>query len=288
MSLSDHAGFREEIVPTVEVLAKFFAEKITSPHNQHLMVRIVGSAGTGKSWAGLSLAVETAKHVNRILKGNSPTDYFDPKKNLAVINRNEIKRIMTNPGKYNILFLDDLAVAWNARRYKDDFNIFLNDIIQTFRPNNNLVIMTLQSGFLLDKVPRSLAHYHIEMEQQLFDYRISTAKVFEIVLKHRSEKIFYVYPKINGSTYVRYIFQAPDPELATDYENVRAEQLRKLSEEKDAEPEGKPRVGMKELAPYIDQMIAEFGVTQKKACDFFGYSTRQYREVRNPPNGGGE
>ena len=153
-------------IDNADSLAEYFAKTITSKHNQHAIVRVVGSAGTGKSWGTVNLAIETSKIIAEIV-GGKPEDYYSFKKNLAVINKEDIKRVMTNPGKYNILHLDDIGVGWTARKYKDDFNIFLNDVLQTFRPHNNLVLMTLQSGFLIDKVPRALAHYEIEFPEQI-------------------------------------------------------------------------------------------------------------------------
>lgn len=217
-------------------LAEYFANIITSKHNQHAIVRVVGAAGTGKSWGTVDLATETAKIIAEIV-GGKPQDYYSFERNLAVINKEDIKRVMTNPGKYNILHLDDIGVGWNARKYKDDFNIFLNDVIQTFRPQNNLVLMTLQSGFLIDKVPRSLAHYEIEMESANFDEGITIAKVNKVSMQHKLGKLYYPYIRINGTRYVRHIFEKPDSKLMEEYERIRAIQLKKLSDMKDEEEE---------------------------------------------------
>ncbi len=91
-------------------LATLFAETVTSRHNQHVMIMIVGAAGKGKSWAGLELAVETSKEIARI-RGGKPEDYFNMKDNLGTISREEIKRVMTNPKKYAVIFLDDVAIS---------------------------------------------------------------------------------------------------------------------------------------------------------------------------------
>lgn len=245
-------------------LAEYFADIITSRHNQHAIVRIVGAAGTGKSWAAVDLATETAKIIAEI-KGGTVDDYYNFERNLAVINKDDIKRVMADPQEYNILHLDDIGVGWNARKYKDDFNIFLNDIIQTFRPKHNLVIMTLQSGFLIDKVPRSLAHYEIEMESADFDRGITIAKVNRIVMKHKIGKIYYPYIFLNGTKYVRHIFEKPDDDMMTEYECIRAIQLKKLNDIKDEKEEitiNKPKVRKYEiLTPTVLSMYKD-GYTQ--------------------------
>jgi len=218
------------IVPkNADSLAEYFADIILSGHNQHCIVRIVGIAGTGKSWGAVDLGVEVSKIVAE-KKGGLPTDYYNFDKNIAVMDREDITRIMDNPGKYHIIHLDDLGVPMNARKYRDKFNIDFNDIIQTFRPNNNLVIMTMQSGFLVDKVPRALAHYEIEMESANFDEGYTIAKVNRIVLKHKSGKIFYPYIFLNGTKYVRHVFEMQPIKLMNEYERIRAIKLQKMKE----------------------------------------------------------
>ena len=210
-------------------LAEFLADIITSQHNQHCIVRFVGSAGTGKSWGAVDLAIEVSQIVAE-RKGGDPEDYYNFQDNLAVMNKDDIKRVMTNPRKYAVIHLDDVGVPVNARNYQDQYNIDFNDIIQTFRPNNNLVLMTMQAAFLIDKVPRSLAHIEIEMEASNFDEGFTIAKVQRVILKHKTGKIHYPYLVINGVKYVRHIFEKPDPELMKEYERIRAEQLRKLNQ----------------------------------------------------------
>ena len=213
-------------------LADFFARIICSRHNQHVIVRIVGRAGTGKSWLAIELGCETAKRVAYYM-GGVPEDYYNLAKNLACMSKERIKAIMDNPGEFNILHLDDLGVPLNARKFMDEDNIDFNDILQTFRPNHNLVIMTLQAGFLVDKVPRLLAHYEIEMEQQNFDRGYSIAKVNEIVYKHKIDQVYFPYIFIDGTKYVRHVSFSPPKEFTLAYEIERASQLKAIQERKE-------------------------------------------------------
>lgn len=282
MTLLDHIEPIEGLSPDVENLSLMLAKIITSKHNQHALVRIVGKAGKGKSWTGLSLSYGVAVEVANILGGN-PSDYFTMKKDLGVISKSEIKRVMTNPDPYTIKYLDDVAVAWNARKYKDEFNIDLNDLIQTFRPNHNLVIMTLQSGFLIDKVPRSLIHYQLEMVDNIFDYGVSTVKTFELELNEDNGKIYRHYLRGNGGTYVRHLIYAPPKEITDAYEIERAIQLKRMNEEKEKiakAKQPKERDLKKNLIPFIDGMMVEFGLTQKRACEFFGVTPKYYQSIK--------
>lgn len=272
MTVYDHQEPKPGLLPDAESLSTMFAKIITSEHNQHAIVMIVGPGGSGKSWTGLKLASEIAKKVSEI-KGGEPEQYYNLHDTLAVINKDEIKRVMDNAKQYNIIHLDDIGVGWNARKYKDEFNIYLNDIIQTFRPNNNVLILTLQASFLIDKVPRSLVHYFIEMDQKIFDKGISIAKVFRVVLKQRSGKIFYEYIQEGGMKYLRYEFSQPDKKISNEYEKIRATQLKRMHEIQEKEKE---ELASKQSAKTVLKPVVEYlkstGLNQTEIGDICNIS----------------
>jgi glutaredoxin len=248
-------------------LAEYLADIITGQHNQHCIIRFTGVAGTGKSWAAVDLAREVAEIVSE-RKGGTAQDYYSFERDLAVMSKEDITRIMGNPGKYHILHLDDVGVPVNARHYQSNFNIDFNDIIQTFRPNNNLVIMTMQAAFLIDKVPRTLAGIEIEMESANFDEGFTVAKVQKIVLKHKTGKIHYPYLVIDGIKYVRHIFEAPPKELMEEYERIRAMKLKAMNEPAPV-LEVQPKLTIKERVQEIhrDFEAGVFGdMTFKDVC----------------------
>lgn len=219
-----------------ENLAEYFANIITSKHNQHCQIRFVGKAGMSKSTSAIELGMGVAEEVAKI-KGGSASDYFSFEKDLAVMSTDEVERVMNNPGKYHVILLDDIATAVGARDFQKNSNKELAKIIQTFRPNNNLVIETLQASFLVDKIFRLLAHYEIEMESTNFDMGYAIGKVQEIVYKHKTDEIHYPYIFIDGKRYVRHIFQSPPKEIMDRYEAERAKQLAKIMEK---QPENTP------------------------------------------------
>lgn len=280
MSFFDHVDEDKEIEPDIANLSLYFAKIITSKHNQHALIRITGKAGTGKSWAGLSLARGVAIEVARILGGN-PEDYFTMHNDLGVISKQEIKRVMTNPKPHTVKFLDDVAVAWNARKYNNEFNIDLNDLIQTFRPNHNLVIMTLQSGFLIDKVPRSLVHFQIEMDTPLYDQGINIAKVFSLELNEDSGKVYRHYLRAAGCTYKRHVFEAPPKEITQAYEIERAIQLKRMSDIKENERTTEYKTIKKKdyCVGFVDMLCSEFGLSVNAACNKAGISRTYYDKL---------
>jgi len=246
-------------------LAQFFADIITSRHNQHAMVKIVGRAGMGKSWAGLELAIEVAKCIAD-KKGGVWQNYFNLDTCLACMGTTEIQRVMKKPKKYSILFLDDIGVPLNSRKWQSETNIKFNNIIQTFRPNHNLVIMSAQAGFLMDKVPRTIAGYEIEMIDNDFDMGITIAKLNQVVMKHKTGKIHYPYLFLNGYKYKRYIFERPPKEVSDRYEIIRAEQLARMERE-ELEPEDE----MITKTQTKNQLLFDVWVNLKEA----GYSLRE-------------
>lgn len=211
-------------------LSTFFCETITGPHNQHESLMIVGRTGRGKSSAAISIAVETAKKVAKV-KGGKWQDYFNLD-NIAIITRDEIYRVMKKSKKFSIIVLDDIGVGWNARKWQDELNQALNDIFQTFRTDNMLIIVTLPDSVLIDKVPRFLVHYFMEMEMSIFEHGITVGKVFEVVRKPRIDKIFYEYIQIAGARVMRHVFRQPPDEIRIPYEKRRAEIATELKEKR--------------------------------------------------------
>jgi len=262
-------------------LAQYFADIITSRHNQHAMVKIVGRAGMGKSWAGIELATEVAKCVAD-KKGGVYTDYFNFNNNLACMSTTEISKVMKSPKKYSVIFLDDIGVPLNSRKWQSEANIKFNNIIQTFRPNHNLVIMTMQAGFLIDKVPRTIAGYEIEMLSNDFEKGITIAKLNQVVMKHKTGKIHYPYLYINGYKYKRYIFEKPAKALTDEYERIRAEQLSRMEKEEidDNEVQEEKPMMKDYIVGIVDGIMAEFQVSQDKACKIAGCSSRYFRSVK--------
>ncbi len=254
------------MINNADSLSQFFADTITSIHNQHAMVKIVGRAGMGKSWAGIELAMETAKCVAE-KKGGTYEDYFNFNDNLACMSITEISRVMKKPKKYSIIFLDDIGVPLNSRKWQSEANIKFNNIIQTFRPNHNLVIMTMQAGFLIDKVPRTIAGYEIEMLSNDFQKGITIAKLNQVVMKHKTGKIHYPYIYINGYKYKRYIFEKPDKALTDQYEKIRAEQLDRMEKE-ELQPEDQ---NITKSNTKKNQILFDVWVNLKEA----GYSLRE-------------
>lgn len=231
-----------------------FAEIVTGPHNQSTSLLIVGRTGAGKSSAALRIAYDTAVKIAEIV-GGTWEDYFTLD-NVAIISNEEIYEVIQRMDKkHNVFILDDIGVGINSRKWQSKTNILMNDILQTMRTTNTVVIMTVPMSSMLDKVARSLPHYYMEMEVALFKKGISIAKFFEVSHKQRQGKIFHMYPtaKYTKSKIVRISFKRPPDVVAVAYEKKRLEIAEILRDSK-----------MNEFKQMMDEFNGEVGEKPEK------------------------
>lgn len=194
---------------------------VASKHNQHAIVMIVGKTGEGKSRTALFAGYKVALYLAKQLGGHWK-DYFNSE-NIAVMTTEEVIRVMKANSPKKVIILDDIGAAWNSRDWNSKGNKILNRIIMTFRNKNNLLILTLPDSFILDKVPRNLLHFHIEMFKQEFDQGFAIYKLFRVLRRYRTGKTYFVHPRLNG---VKFVAGAVDDseipqELIDEYETRR-------------------------------------------------------------------
>jgi nucleoside-triphosphatase THEP1 len=212
--------------------SKYIAEVITGPNNQHASITINGRTGSGKSNAGLVLANNIAEHVAKI-KGGAREDYFNIN-HVAIITNEEILSVMEINKKYSVIIIDDAGVGMGARNWQKEENKLLNNILMTMRTDNTCLIVTVPNSFMIDKIPRNLSHWFIEMESANFKKGFTTAKVFQVRQQPRSGKIYYQYPKIKGARVIRTVFKRAPDDVVNPYEVKRtaiAAQLKEASME---------------------------------------------------------
>lgn len=209
--------------------SKHIAEIITGPYNQHVSMTINGSTGSGKSNAALVLAHNISKHVAKI-KGGNPEDYFNIN-HVAVITNEEILAVMNINKQYCIIIVDDAGVGMGSRNWQKEENKLLNDILMTMRTDNTCLIVTVPNSFMIDKIPRNLSHWFIEMECANFKKGFTTAKLFKISQQPRSGKIYHQYPIIHGEKIIRTVFtRAPDI-ITIPYEMKRTKIAKQLKDQ---------------------------------------------------------
>lgn len=264
---------------TAITMGELFGKKITSSHNQHVLLQIVGKTGTGKSNAALYIATKTAEYVAKKM-GGKPEDYFTID-NCAIMELDSIIPVMKEIDKkrYNIFILDDIGASYGARDYQNKVNKAFNKILQTFRDSNTLVIFTMPDQMLIDKVPRKLAHYNIEMTTQIYHKKLSMGKLFEVKELYKSGKTIYPFIQENGIKYVRALFRLVDGDLHDEYERRRAIIRKKMTADcidviEDPEEHKEKRVfKYQAIAGDVSKLQAEDpkismnGIAKKLGCD---------------------
>jgi len=272
----------------MQPLAVEIARKVTSKHNQDARVITVGTQGKGKSWLNLTLGYAIAREIARI-KGGKWGDYFGMR-NIVIMDDSKVKEVLSDVKQYHIYSFDDIGIAWNAREAMSKGNKMLNDVFQVFRTENTVVMMSIISDFMIDKVPRNLVTYQIEMDMSLFDYRWVFPKVFYVVGKPREHAPHYHYPRTTGDiAVVRVACPSPPKELATEYDVVRREAATKLRVERmkgDDENNGYGKAKVKPEYPNewkygrVEEMMEE-GISQTKACKILKCDRTAFRNWRD-------
>ena len=210
-------------------MGKLLGDIIGSEHNQHCLMAIIGRTGSGKSSAAIQIAYETAKYMAS--QNSHPAEYYFNINHMAIISEDEIIRVMSGIKKNGIYILDDIGVGWNSRKWQSKANIVMNNIIQTFRTWNNLLILTVPDDENIDKVPRNSLKYRIDMKDANFDMGYTLGAMQELKRDYKSKKNIYPYPKNKGVKYVRVRFERPPGFLIDEYEQRRADIQAKMQED---------------------------------------------------------
>jgi hypothetical protein len=209
-------------------MGKFFGDIITSTHNQHALINMIGKTGMGKSNAAMSIGIKTAEYIAGKM-GGKPEDYFNID-NIAIMKLDSVIPIMEDLDnkRYNIIVLDDIGASYSARDFQKSINKNINKIFQTFRDTNTLVILTMPDTFLIDKVARKLAHFQIELVEKRHDQGVSIGKLVQLVEQYRGsgKTHFHFIVDSHGVKYPRVIFKRVNSEFANLYESKR-EEIRK-------------------------------------------------------------
>lgn len=212
-----------------ENLVHFLANKVLSG-NQHVVLNVYGSAGTGKSMFAGGLIVGLANYMGDRLH-RDPRTLFNFSGNLACINLDRVQAVMEDPKEYNILWLDDIGVALNSRKFYKIENMDFNDILQTFRPNKNIVIVTTQQQSLIDAVIRKLAHFHVEMTHKLFETHhipMTACKFKQVDYKHTEDKTYYPFLQDDNGRYVYHLCPKCPDEFLIEYDRIRADEFKRM------------------------------------------------------------
>jgi hypothetical protein len=212
-------------------LARVLAEIVCSGNKQNVILLIEAKPGFGKSYAALDLAIWTAIEITRI-KGGDPWYYFNMS-HVAIINPDEIVRVIESMHALGIYIFDDFGVGYSARDWHTDSNKAMNSMLQTIRTDNNILIMTVPDSDWIDKVGRNILHFKVVMTRKLFSMG-RTMGIFSVEDKQynsNSKRIFHKYFATPREFYNKVIFSLPPTRVWEEYDRLRDIQLKMLKEQ---------------------------------------------------------
>lgn len=209
-------------------LGEVFGEIITSGNNQNIICLIEAKQGKGKSWGAISVACAAAVHLASKLGGN-PWDYFNID-NVGIIMPDAIADVIVNMKKYQIVIIDDAGMAYSGRKWQSAGNEAMNNMLQTMRTDNNIIIITVPDSDWIDKIGRNILHFKIVMKQSLhkLGFTLGRLSTVDKMYNSSSRKNIFPYLKLPDKIYNYVRFDKPPKALTDEYEKRRAAQLERL------------------------------------------------------------
>lgn len=212
-------------------LAEVFGSIISSGNNKNIILLIEAKPGQGKSWSAMRLACDCAVYLSEHL-GGVPTDYFTID-NMGIIMPDKMVECIENMKKYQVVILDDVGMAYSGRKWQSKGNEAMNNMLQTMRTDNNIIIMTVPDADWIDKIGRNILHFKIVMQSPLHSMGYSMGRITAVqkMYNSSSRKNIFPYLKLPDKIYNKVLFGKPDDDLSQEYERRRAIELTRLKEE---------------------------------------------------------
>jgi hypothetical protein len=141
--------------------------------------------------------------------------------------------VIENMGKYHVVILDDVGMAYSGRKWQSAGNEAMNNMLQTMRTMNNIIIMTVPDSDWIDKIGRTILHFKMVMENPLHSLGYSLGRLTEEkkMYNSTSKKILHPYLKQPDVIYNKCLIGRPPKALSDEYERRREIQLQRLREE---------------------------------------------------------
>ena len=151
--------------------------------NQNFILLIVGPTGSGKSYSAMELArdMDPGFTVDRVVF--NPEDFIRvTKQGLA-------------PG--SVIMWDEVGVGLSSREWYSIQNKMIAYVLETFRRDRLILIMTTPNIVFIDKKVRALIHGFAETIDKTFTGgKFGYVKYFHIITNLREGKMMYRYPRI--------------------------------------------------------------------------------------------
>lgn len=233
----------------------------TQKKNQNVICLVVGSTGSGKSYACMNFA-----------------EHIDPQFNQdkIVFSVDEFVNLIDNSKKYKLkkgscIVFEEVGVAADARNFQSKINKILTYILETFRTDNIVLFINVPNQNFIDKKIRELSHAIIDMTWVDKPKKKSSGRFRWIQVDGVSGKVYYKYTraKKNGRAVMvkNVIFTLPNEDLVNQYENKRSKFLKKVKQDArnqiDEDKASEVYKMRRKMNPqqHVDHMLAQPGMT---------------------------
>jgi len=198
--------------------------------NQNYILIFTGGTGSGKSYNAMEMALDLDPYFNVDRIVFKAEDF--------------IKVTQQKLPKGSVIMWDEVGVGLSAREWFSIQNRMISYVLETFRRDNLILIMTTPNISFIDKKVRALLHGYAETVEKTFTGgRFGVVKYFHIVVSLREGRMMYRYPRIrdaNGRTRIvkgrstmsgNMRFSKPPDELTKEYEKKKYEFTETLKDE---------------------------------------------------------
>lgn len=264
--------------------------------DKNYMCIICGETGGGKSMFGLRVC-----------------ELLDPEFSVdqVAFELDDFMRLVEDRsyGEGSAILFDEVGVALDAATHYDENQLKINRILQTWREQNRILVMTAPHIHLIQKKSRGLLHGQFDMKNIDRDYYLSTAFYRGFSQDTDTGEIWKKNPRLRDPDDHRTKqFQTvslfkPSPELVKPYNEKKVEFNDQLNEQvrKDVTPDHDDAMDPKDVAmqiadgeigqyisihsqnkkPYINEKLirSDFALSQNDAAEVKSLLRRQFSQA---------
>ena len=179
--------------------------------NKNCLIVITGETGSGKSFSSLKLGelISDDFNINNVV--------FTAEAFTSLLKSGTLK-------EGSVVVWDEAGVGLNSRLFWSVLNQAIFFIMQTFRADNIVCILTTPDISFIDVGIRKLMHFKVEVQRIDYIKKQVITKLFRIKPNPRTGKIYHKYlknKKLRNAKLSRYRLGLPSEQLVKDYEEKK-------------------------------------------------------------------
>jgi hypothetical protein len=195
------------------------ADRVTGTDRQDLVFFLQGRRGSGKSYSCLWIGTRLGEAISK-RKGGDWRDYFSLK-NVAVLEDSErIMQLLNTTGKYQVVLIDDAALAISNRSWNSAANRNFNALLSICRTRRWILLLTAPLKKQTDNQVRELCDINGTVYRSFHKGGFNILKITSSEIstsgKEYNHRLSFDKKKVDF-----WVTFKPDPELSRDYDIER-------------------------------------------------------------------